>query len=166
CRIGTAVRLIQMIKPRQVKRGRRAQKNQAPKASVSKKGEKSDAEATHTIERTDPAELNRNESRRAYYAGLIGISEKRFRLVDYVLHHGTEDERRELDAGPRTLAAIHKAVRARVTGEVEGNGQDPRVVVRAAREALRAAISLFFLVGAEGCTEEIELGIKSLMQLA
>ena len=162
CGIGTAVKLIQMVKPRQVRRGRRAGKNQAPEANISKKGEKSGAEVTHTIDQTDQGV----ESRRAYYAALLGISEKKFRLVDYVLQHGMDDERRELDVGPRTLAAIHKAVRARVTGEEEGNDQDPRIVVRAAREALRAAISLFSLIGAEGCTEEIELGIKSLTQLA
>lgn len=161
--IGTAVRLIQMVKPRHVKRGRPAKKTQAQEATISKTA---DAKASPDIETPGPDELEEIGSRRAYYAGLLGISEKKFRLVDYVLAHGTDEEKRELDVGPRTLSAIHKAVRARVTGEIEENGDDPRVVVRAARSALRAAMSLFSLIGIEGCSEEIEVDIKSLTQMA
>src|SRR5205085_12436634 len=129
------VRLIQLVNLRNVKRGRRAKKNQAHEASISKRGEKADAKATHIIGKTDLVELEGVESRRAYYAGLLRISEKTFRLVDYVLRHGNDHERRELDVGPRKLRAIYNAVRARVTGEEEGNGLDPRVVARTARAA-------------------------------
>lgn len=165
CGIGTAVRLIQMVKPRNVKRGR-PPKNQAQRASVSKQGESVNVKAAHPITGIDQVKSDGIESRRAYYASLLGISEKKFRLVDYVLAHGNSDEKRELDFGPRKLNAIYKAVRARVTGEEADNGQDARVIARTARGALRAAISLLSLLGAEGCSEEIERGIKGLAPLA
>jgi hypothetical protein len=166
CGVGTAVRLIQLVNPRQVKRGRRTKKNQDHEASISKGDEKGDAKASLGIEKNDPVEAEGTEGRRAYYAHLLGISEKTFRLVDYVLRHGNDDERRELDVGPRKLRAIYNAVRARITGEEEGNGRDPRVVARAARAALRATTRLFSLMDTGDCTEEVELSFKRLAQLA
>jgi hypothetical protein len=166
CGLGTAVRLIQMVKPRNVKRGRPPKKNQAPKARISKPSKRVGAKIIQTTDAANRGELGGIETRRAYYASLLGISEKRFRLVVYILEYGSDGEKREVDFGPRKLNVIYKAVRARITGEDEKNGQNPRVVARTARAALRATTSLFSLLGTEPSIEEIELGMNSLASLA
>lgn len=108
------------------------------------------------------------DSRRAYYARLLGISEKRFRTVDYVLRHGTEEEKRELDFGPRTPAQLHKEVRARASGIEAQSIVGTSRIAQTAQTALRANKKFFTLIGRfdKGESEGLESSIESITAVA
>lgn len=139
--LGTAVHLIQTLRPREIKRGRPRKENQAPGARISA------------------------EEKREYYARLLGISPKKFRMADYVLRHGTKEEKLELDTGPRSTSAIYREVHARVTGADMTPTVSPLEMARMARDAARAAAFLLRAVGEVGPlkTNDLEANIDSLL---
>ena len=167
--IGTAVRLIQLLQPSSVKRGRPSKKNMAPRASISNNASRSKSIEQADYQEADEGQedVNSGLTRRAYYARLLGIKEKTFRMADYVLRNGTDDEKRELDTGPRKLTAVYNGVLSRRIGE-KRVADDPREIARAARVALRATKSLFVILNKldQNSEEEIETDLKLLARLA
>lgn len=142
--VGTAVRLVQELRPRDVRRGRPSKENVAHGARISAEG------------------------RREYYARLLGISAKKFRMVDYVLRHGTKEERGELDTGPRSTSALYAAVHARKEGTDLTPTVSPGELARMARDAARAAAQLLVAAG-EGAaikTADLEAAVDSLLNHA
>jgi hypothetical protein len=142
--LGTAVRLIQTIRPREIKRGRPSKENKARGTGISP------------------------EDKREYYARLLGISAKKFRMADYVLRHGTKEEKLELDTGPRSTSAIYGAVHARVTKADLTPAVTPNELAKMARDAARAAAYLLGTAGLEVPfkTNELEANIDSLLNYA
>lgn len=141
--LGTSVRLIQMLHPRVVKRGRPGKKSGPPEASIT-------------------------ETRREYYARLLGVSVKRYRMAQYVLTHGTKEERHELDYGPRSTTELYLAVHARQEGAEPARALSPVEVARLARDAARVVARLTFAAGDARLSEgtDLEAGVESLFNLA
>jgi hypothetical protein len=142
--LGTAVRLVQLLRPREVKRGR-------PRKEIKARGA-----------RISP------ETRREYYARLLGISVKKFRMAEYVLKHGTKEEKDDLDRGSRSTSAVYAAVHARKEGADLTPTVSPGELARMARDAARAAARL--LVAAHEGTAvkagELEAAVDSLLNYA
>ena len=142
--LGTAVDLVQLLHPREVRRGRPPKENQAPGAAIS------------------------SDTKRDYYAGLLGISVKKFRMADYILRHGTKEEKLELDMGPRSTTAIYRDVHARVKGEDLTPMVDPKELARMAGGAVRAVVQLLKATdeSVPFKSAEIEADIESLLNRA
>jgi hypothetical protein len=100
----TAVRLIEQLQPRDVKRGRPPKKNQVETTEITEvNGEPS-----------EDSNADGDRERRKFYADLLGMKIHRFRIVDYINRHGTPEEQNEVDLKLRTPAAVYKVVHARV----------------------------------------------------
>ncbi|MDT4896723.1 MAG: hypothetical protein QOH25_1800 [Acidobacteriota bacterium] len=94
------------------------------------------------------------DSKRKYYAGLLNISTKRFRYADYVLRHGNDEEKRELDTGPRSLTTIYEAVHARVNNLAESSALAPGEICSLTRNAARSAVRVIAESGIQPHTNE------------
>ena len=142
--LGTAVHLIQTLRPHEIKRGRPRKENKAQGARIS------------------------SETKREYYARLLGISVKRFRMADYVLKHGTKEEKMELDTGPRSTSVIYSTVHARVTKANLTPTVTPIELAKMARDAARAASQLLSAAGEKVPInyDELEANIDSLLNQA
>ncbi len=121
--VGTAVDLIQLLHPREVKRGRPGKENEVQQTRINA------------------------EPKRDYYAQLLDISVNKFRMADYVLRNGTKEEKMELDTGPRSTTAIYKAVHARVTGDDLTPTMTPSELVKLAQAAARNTARLMAAAG-------------------
>ena len=142
--LGTAVRLVQYLRPREVKRGRPRKEIKAQGARISP------------------------ETRREYYARLLGVSAKKFRMADYVLKHGTKEEKAELDTGPRSTSALYAAVHARKERADLTPTVSPGELARMARDAARAAAQLLGAAGVRASVKagELEAAVDSLLNYA